>query len=247
MFWILLGLYLVMMVLALVAFSGLAMDMFDNAPIPPGMKSVGYIRQFPAVWNFLTYFASFFHVVLGIIIIITTCNEYGYKTVRQNVISGMSRWEFLVSKFLMFLVYAVVATAVVGISIIIIGLFYSDPDDFGKMFDKIAFLPAFFLQLMGYSMFAFLVGLLLRRTGFAIGFYFIYVFAVEKILVFYIPEPVCWYMPIEAMDNMIVLPFAGIIGVDVPDQPPLQEILLTLGYTLGFGWLSYYVLKRRDI
>lgn len=243
-FWILLGLYFAMMILAMLGFSGYVESIFGGSPFAAGINK---INHFPMVWNYMTYLAGFFHMILGVVIIIITCNEYSYKTVRQNVINGLSRMEFLMSKFLMITIFALVSTFVVGIVTLLLGLIYSEPFEMEYMMEKVAFVPGYFIQLLGYSMLAFLIGLLVKRTGFAIGFLLLYVLAVEKIGAYYIPEPVSFFLPVEAFDNMIVFPLANLVDIDVPAIPRLRDLAVSIFYIFGFGGLSYYILNRRDI
>ena len=37
-------------------------------------------------------------IVLAIMVVISITNEYTYRTLRQNIIDGLSRWEFLLIK-----------------------------------------------------------------------------------------------------------------------------------------------------
>ncbi len=243
-FWILFGLYLSSMVLAMLGFSGYVDSIFGDSPFSVGIDK---INHFPMVWNYMTYIAGFFHVILGVIIIIVTCNEYGYKTERQNVINGLSRLEFLLSKFLMFLIFSLISTVLVGIVTLLLGLIYSEPYEMAYLVDKIAFIPGFFIQLLGYSMLAFLVGLIVRKTGFAIGFLLLYIVAVEKIGAYYIPEPLDLFLPVEAFDNLIVFPLASLVDIEVPPVPRLRDIGISVFYILGFAGLSFWILDRRDI
>jgi len=59
------------------------------------------LYHFPDVWLNLVWWSGFFKVSLGIMVVISITNEYTYRTIRQNVIDGLSRWEFLLSKVLM--------------------------------------------------------------------------------------------------------------------------------------------------
>ncbi len=243
-FWILLGLYFGMMILAMLGFSGYVDSIFGGSSFAAGINK---INHFPMVWNYMTYVAGFFHLILGVVIIIITCNEYGYKTVRQNVINGLSRMEFLMSKFLMLIIFSLFSTVTVGIVTLLLGLIYSEPYEMAYLVEKMAFIPGFFIQLLGYSMLAFLIGLIVRRTGFAIGFLLLYVVAVEKIGAYYIPEPLDLFLPVEAFDNLIVFPLASLVDIDVPAIPRLRDIGISVFYILGFAGLSYWILNRRDI
>ena len=58
------------------------------------------IFNFPYIWHFNTYIASILKLFLAIIIVSMMANEYSYGTLKQNLIDGMSKKEFILSKFL---------------------------------------------------------------------------------------------------------------------------------------------------
>src|SRR5689334_13324311 len=58
------------------------------------------LYHFPDVWLNLVWWSGYFKVLLGIMTVISITNEYTYRTLRQNVIDGLSRWEFLLTKIL---------------------------------------------------------------------------------------------------------------------------------------------------
>ena len=58
------------------------------------------LYHFPDVWQNLAYVSGYFKIMLGIMVVISITNEFTYRTIRQNIIDGMSRWEFLFSKIL---------------------------------------------------------------------------------------------------------------------------------------------------
>ena len=58
------------------------------------------IFNFPYIWHFNTYIAAWFKFFLAIIIVSMMANEYTYGTLKQNLIDGLSKKEFILSKFL---------------------------------------------------------------------------------------------------------------------------------------------------
>ena len=68
------------------------------------------IYQFPDVYHYVTYISSFFNLLIGVIIVVFTCNEIKYKTQRQNLIDGLSKKELILSKFYVVAVILVVIT-----------------------------------------------------------------------------------------------------------------------------------------
>ena len=59
------------------------------------------IFNFPYIWHFNTWVAALFKALfLAIVIVSMMANEYSNKTIKQNLIDGLSKKEFVLSKFL---------------------------------------------------------------------------------------------------------------------------------------------------
>ncbi len=58
------------------------------------------IFNFPFIWHFNTYVAAWLKFFLAIVIVSMMANEYSYGTLKQNLIDGLSKQEFILSKFL---------------------------------------------------------------------------------------------------------------------------------------------------
>ena len=71
----------------------------------PGF-STDYLYQFPNIWEFFPWVASWFNLLLAILIIVMTGNEYTFRTFRQHVIDGLSRSDLLTGK--VFLIITIV-------------------------------------------------------------------------------------------------------------------------------------------
>ena len=63
----------------------------------PGF-STDYLYQFPNIWEFFPWIASWFNLLLAILIIVMTGNEYTFRTFRQHVVDGFSRSDLLKGK-----------------------------------------------------------------------------------------------------------------------------------------------------
>jgi len=51
-------------------------------------------------------------------------NEYSYGTLKQNLIDGMSKKEFILSKFITVVAFSIVSTLFVFITSLILGLIF---------------------------------------------------------------------------------------------------------------------------
>ena len=79
------------------------------------------VFNFPFIWHFNTYFADYFKIFLAVVIVSMMANEYSYGTLKQNLIDGMSKKEFVISKFLTVLLFAVISTLFVFVVSLILG------------------------------------------------------------------------------------------------------------------------------
>jgi len=67
------------------------------------------IFNFPYIWHFNTFVAGLLKFFLLIVIVSMVANEYSNKTIKQNLIDGLSKKEFILSK-----VYTVAAFSLVS-------------------------------------------------------------------------------------------------------------------------------------
>ncbi len=252
-FWILLGLYF--LVLALVCSSmmlylkflesrGASFEGISPAMIP--------FYDFTDLWQNLTYLATFFKTFLGFIVVISICNEWSFRTIRQNIIDGLDKWEFLASKLIIIFLLALVNVFFVFILGLILGSIYSPVAGLDVMFVNFEFIPAYFLDVFAFLLFSLLVGMLIKKTGFAIVLLALYGLFLEPIgvliLSFEYEEYTFYnYFPIKAINNLITFPYAKYAFQEVKDYLVWYEVLLVIAYSALFTFLSFRLLKTRDV
>ena len=220
------------------------------------------IFNFPIIWHITTFFASQFKFFFAIVVVSMIGNEYSNKTIKQNLIDGLSKKEFILSKFYTIVFFSFCATLLIGIASLLIGLFYSSHTEIHLIFRGIEFLLAYFIKLVGFFSLCLFFAMLLRRSAFALAFLFVQ-FLVEWIIFLIIMSntnsEVAWkvhnFMPIQSMWNLVDQPFQRIAMTKIPDKTQLiydyavhwYEILIVLGWTTLFIFLSYRLLKKRDL
>ncbi len=250
-FWILSGLYALLIILFFFGIQGFIDDLAEEAnkqsPIPlPGLSAY----SLPDIWHNLVYIAGYFKIFLGVIVIILITNEYSYKTIRQNIICGFSRWDFLGSKFLTIGIISLAATLLVFIIGIILGLVHTEGVTAALFFSKTEFLLAYFLEVYAFLMMCFLIGLLVKRSGFAIGLLLIYFYIIEPLARWKLPDEVGDFFPKKAIGTLIDVPNTSIMrlfGVEFQDYISIWDALLVVAYIVLFGALSYWIMKKRDL
>ena len=111
------------------------------------------IFNFPYIWHFNTYIASLFKIFLAIVIVSMMANEYTYGTLKQNLIDGLSKKEFILSKFLVVGTFAVASTLFVFVMSLILGYSFSSYNEMGIVFSDLEYLLAFFVKLTAFFSF----------------------------------------------------------------------------------------------
>jgi len=238
---------------------------FDIGPVKFHLAEVG-IFNFPYIWHFNTFVTAFFKLFLAIVIVSMMANEYSNKTIKQNLIDGLSKKEFILSKVLTVFSFALVSTIFVFVVSMILGLIYSDYNELSIIFSDLEFLLAFFVKLMGFFSFCLFLGILVKRSAFALGFLVLWQvfegFARGmmrwKLFDGDTTDAVMGFFPLNSMWNLIKEPVTRLEAVQtVADQVGEQieldyavhwyEILIVLGWTAIFIYLSYALLKKRDL
>jgi ABC-type transport system involved in multi-copper enzyme maturation permease subunit len=239
---------------------------FDFGPFKFHFAELG-IFNFPYIWHFNTYIAALLKFFLAIVIVSMMANEYSYGTLKQNLIDGMSKKEFIQSKFLTVVLFALISTVFVFIMSIILGLIFSSYNEPDVIFMDLGYILAYFVKLIGFFSFCLFLGILVKRSAFALGFLLVWSILeniIKGILVFKIfPDTtigtsMIQFLPLEAMSNLIVEPFTRLsivksvgkqIGVEnVKDYDVhFSAILIVLVWTGIFIFLSYKLLKKRDL
>ena len=135
------------------------------------------IFNFPYIWHFNTYIAAILKFFLLLVIVSMMSNEYSYKTLKQNLIDGLSKKEFILSKFYTVIAFAAISTVFVFIVSLVLGLIYSDYNELAIITSDLEYLLAFFIKLVGFFSFGLFLGILVKRSAFAVGAMFVWLIA----------------------------------------------------------------------
>ncbi|HPJ11171.1 MAG TPA: ABC transporter permease subunit, partial [Flavobacterium sp.] len=151
---------------------------------------------------------------------------------------------------------------------LLLGYGFSSYTEFGIVFSDLEYLVAYFVKLVGFFSFCLFLGILIKRSAFAIGF----------LLVWQIIELIGGGMlrgnimhndgladkyiiplfPLESMANLIKEPFSRLsvvksigtqIGVENVKDYGVHwySILIVVIWTVIFVLMSYKLLKKRDL
>lgn len=226
------------------------------------------IFNFPYIWHFNTYIASILKFFLAIVIVSMMANEYSYGTLKQNLIDGMSKKEFIQSKFLTVVAFASISTIFVFLMSLLLGYSFSSYTELSIVFTDLEYLFAYLIKLIGFFSFCLFLGILVKRSAFALGFLFVWNIIegiLKGILNFKLfPEGktaqnIAQFFPLESMSNLILEPFSrlsvvknletAIGGVtNLKDYSVhFSSLVIVLAWTSIFILSSYKLLQKRDL
>ena len=258
--------------LSLTLLATVALIEFEFGPFKFRAAESGFFN-FPYIWHFTTYVASWLKIFLAVIIVSMIANEYSYGTLKQNLIDGMSKKEFLLSKIYTIILFSFVSTILVFIISLILGLKYSSFTEVGIIFSDLEYLFAYFLKHVAFFSFCLFLALLIKRSAFTLGFIFVWFMAENvghailkyKILGYKQGDKdtvvIDWVkdaLPLESMSNLIVEPFSRLsfiksitttVGANFKNNYEVQPInvAIVIFWTTLFLFLSFYILKKRDL
>jgi ABC-2 type transport system permease protein len=227
------------------------------------------IFNFPYIWHFNTYIIAFFKIFFAFVIVSMIGNEYSYRTIKQNLIDGMSKSEFLKSKVYAIVAFVGVSTFLVALISFLLGGIYSDYNELYIVFSDLEYLLAYAVKLFGFFSFCLFLAFLIKRSAFALGFLVLWQF-IEGIaygmmrwkLSDLIPqlsaEQVIAFFPLQALGNLIPEPFTRLSAIqNIVDQIgdgfskeygiSVFNLIVVLLWSVFFIWGSYALLKRRDL
>ena len=225
------------------------------------------IFNFPFIWHFNTWIASILKLFLAIVIVSMMANEYSNRTLKQNLIDGLSKKEFVISKFLTVVLFSFVSTLFVFVVSLILGLVFSDYNEIGIIFSDMEYLLAYFINLVGFFSFCLFIGILVKKSAFALGCLLIWSI-IEGIIYGFLKweifrdtnlvDNIMQLFPLASMSNLIKEPFSRLGAVqsaasqlgeafDKDYSVQFITVLIVLIWTCLFVFGSYAILKKRDL
>ncbi len=214
------------------------------------------IYDFPDVWQNISYIASYFKIILAFIIIISISNEATFRTLRQNIIDGLSNKEFLASKLLLILSLSIFTSVLLFLIGLGTGAAYSHVWGIKYIFQSSQFLLAYALEVFTFLTFTLMIVLLIRKTGMVIVGLLMYTLMFEPLLAVFlenfpdIPDGIrafASFLPIKALNNLIHVPFQRYVFMEIQDYVSLKETLIVFGWLIFNVAMSYLILKKKDI
>ncbi|MEP4532311.1 MAG: ABC transporter permease [Cyclobacteriaceae bacterium] len=257
-FWVLLGLYA--LALVIICFGGMFLLEYlknhgaDFEGIDPTILP---IYDFPDIWQNTTYIGSFLKILIAFIVVISITNDQTYNTLRQNIIDGISKKEYLIGKMLLIAALALFSTVLLFISGLINGSVYSHVQGGQYVFDELEFLFAYWYDIVIFCALAFLLSLIVKKAGFIIIALTLYSLMFEPILTMIFTEAPflkgqIWaslapYFPIHAINDLIPVPFPKYAFMEIEDNVPLSALAISTVWFVIYLGSIVFILNRRDL
>jgi len=171
----------------------------------PGF-SILKLYQFPNIWEFFPWVASWFNLFLAIVIILLVGNEFSNRTFRQNVIDGLSRNDLIRGKLILIFSIAVYTLLMVFIAVMLFGLINSDNYSMNAIFGKSYVLFVYFIQALGYMCLGLLIAIIFRNNALSIIIFILYFIIIEPIGRWFFEAHARRYFPIKIISNLTPMP-----------------------------------------
>ena len=232
----------------------------------PGFSIRG-LYQFPNIWEFFPWVASWFNLFLAIVIIILVGNEFAFRTFRQNVIDGLNRNDLILGKLILIFTIAIYTFLMVLLAIIIFGSIYTKDFSLSIIFENSHLILIYFLQAIGYMTLGLLISIIFRNNALSIIMFILYFFPIEPIIRVIFKAEARRFFPIKIISNLTPTPefltmtseksytnATGTSSLDLSEIGILPEnlpvgitIALATGYIGVFIALSYFLINRKSL
>lgn len=232
----------------------------------PGF-SMRNLFRFPDVWATFAWIASWFNMLLAIMVIVLVGNEFSFHTFRQQVINGLSIDDLIIGKGIVIFFIALYGVLLVFLSGTVFGIVFSHDFEFADLFSKSYLLAVYFIQAVGYMIIGMLIAVILRNNSLSIIMFLLYFIFIEPIIRKFFSPEVRQFFPVKIISHLTPPPevltiaskktievAAGSSNFDfeaiglIPHQLSLlTTLLLAVGFISLFVFLIFQVMRRRDL
>ena len=250
-FWVVCGMYFI--TLAFTTASGMEVLKWLASLIEGFGQSININRiplyHFPDVWLNLIWFSGWFKIVLAIMVVISVTNEFSYRTLRQNVIDGLSRSEFLWSKILTNILLSLMSVVMIFLIGLLTGLIYSQIITLDRIVTDLEFFFAYFLEIFFFLSYALMISVLIQRSGLTIIILLLSQM-IELIITSNLDDAfpsIIPYFPMKSIWYLIEWPYPRYAFKEIKDFLDVKTIAVVMFWTLAFNYFSYLKLRKSDI
>jgi hypothetical protein len=204
---------------------------------------------FPDVWHNISYVGSWVNYLLYVVVLQVITHEYQHRTMRQNVIDGLSPREYVMGKVSLLALFTLASMLLVA-ALALLGGWVGSADaahGIGSFAGGSAVL-LYGLQLFGYVALALFLGTLTRKTGAAILAFIGYTLMLEPLLRgLILPTAIGRYAPSYVLGRLVPNPFFGYVGMGGSLTVGTTTILLAAAYAAVLVAAASWLVTRQDL
>lgn len=253
-FWAMLGLSLAALIAALLGLQS-AIESTNSQLDDTQFAGISLLPTnifiFPHIWHNIAFIGKYLKIFLGVVMIILVTNEYTYNTLRQNLITGLSKTQLIGSKVIDALLLAGVSTLILFVFGLIMGTYSSEEFDFSDIFRKINYLAGYFVAVLGFLSFAMMIAFIVKKSAFSIMILLVYSYILEQVPALKYSETFGSYLPLSNFNALIEAPDIPIfqtLGIsNFSIGIPMNHLALAFVYLGVFWGISLLIIKRRDL
>lgn len=252
-FWATLAAYILTYVAILLVIRNIIGDINQNMSKASGGIQVlpDEIYKFPFVFHNLTFLSKYIKVFLGLVAILLVTNEYTYNTLKQNIITGMTKMEIMISKLIDIVFLSLISSLLILGFGIISGFITSQDYEIKDIFSRMIFIPSYFLLVLNYLAFTMMLGLILKKSILALGVLLVYSYILEPILAWKFSDGFGQFLPLNQASELVLAPknplFSMMKFSTTSNSVDLQAVIISTLYIIIFFGISYMVIKQRDL
>lgn len=215
------------------------------------------IFHFSDIWHNLAYVYKLTTVFLCIIVIVNVGQEWEEKTIRQNVIDGMSRMEYFMSKTLLLVGFTFISTLLLFILGMILAATTEQDMSWSAITGNIDFLFGYSLHLFLHLSVAMLFINVFRKVGLTVLLFMAYMYIFEPLILggffLYMHHENDWvnythFFPLEASWRAVPsIPFQKYLMMYVAPHLDATRVYIALIWTGLIFYFNALLTTKRDL
>jgi hypothetical protein len=231
------------------------------------IQGVQVFRLFTSdfIWGTMAWIASWFNLLLAIMLIVLTGNELQYNTFRRQLLDGLNRNQLIVGKLVLIFVLSIYVVLLVTLTGLTVGL-TSGESWVGGYFQGFKYVLVLWVQSFAYMALAMMLVMIFKNIAITIVTYLLYFIMIEPIIRVFFSSTVDVFFPMKLISNLTPAPnvmgmlssqISNIQGIDPNSVQQLQSIPdgisialsvpVCLAYIVVFVVVSRLILKYRDL
>ncbi len=228
--------------------------------LPPPLPDNSVFFEFPTVWAYLAYIGNWLgFFFMGFLAVYFVSSEFRNKTLRQNVITGLTRKQFWTSKVVFIALLSILATLYYTLVAVVIGSFHAESFSLSDMFENKIFIFKYLLVFLGYGYFGLFLSFVFRSMGISLFLYLTWVSFLELAVRWGIHRNIIehksmHYYPMNAIEDLTKFPLileqaewfekAYDFSFYLTDN---ESMIITMVYIVLFLIGSYLLIMKRDL